>query len=358
MMDKKLIFVINPGSTSTKMAVFENESCMFKENIIHTTEELSQFSVLTDQFPYRKQILLQKLSEKGFVIQNFSGIASRGGGLKPTPSGVYKINEQMISDLRTCKYLSHASNLGGLIAHDLSMQFSIPAYIADPVTVDEMNSIARYSGLKGIERISIWHALNQKYVARRAAKDLGKEYENCNLIVVHMGGGISVGAHQNGRVIDVNNALNGEGPFSAERAGTLPTGQLANMCFSGEFTKEEMKKKLGGKGGMVSHLGTNNAKEVEEKAENGDQVCLFITHAMIYQIAKTIGEMSAVLFGKVDAIVFTGGMAYSKMIINQIEDYISFIAPFLVYPGEDEMEALAINIYRVLTGKVEAKIYE
>jgi butyrate kinase len=357
-MDKKLIFVINPGSTSTKVAVFENETYLFKENIIHTTEELSQFANLTDQFPYRKQILLNKLSEKGFSLKVFSGIAARGGGLKPIPSGVYKINEQMISDLKTCKYLIHASNLGGLIAQDLSEQFGIPAYIADPVTVDEMEPVARYSGLKGVERICIWHALNQKFIARRAAKDLGKEYEKCNLIVIHMGGGISVGAHKNGKVIDVNNALNGEGPFSAERAGTLPTGQLAKMCFSGEFSKDEMKKKLGGKGGMVSHLGTNNAKEVEDLAEQGDARCLHITHAMIYQIAKTIGEMSAVLSGEVDAIVFTGGMAYSKMIIKQIEEYISFIAPFLVYPGEDEMEALAINIYRVLTGRFEAKNYE
>jgi butyrate kinase len=357
-MEKKLIFVINPGSTSTKVAVFENEICLFKENVQHTSEELAKFEKLTDQFPYRKQILLNKLEEKGFSLNKFSAIASRGGGLKPISSGVYKVNELMVSDLKTCKYLTHASNLGGLIANELSQQFSIPAYIADPVTVDEMEPIARYSGLKGVERICIWHALNQKYIARRAAKDLGKEYEKCNLIVVHMGGGISVGAHQKGKVIDVNNALNGEGPFSAERAGTLPTGQLANMCFSGEFTKDEMKKKLGGKGGMVSHLGTNNAKEVEDKAELGDEICLFITHAMIYQIAKTIGEMSAVLFGNVDAIVFTGGMAYSKMIIKQIEDYISYIAPFLVYPGEDEMEALAINIYRVLTGKFEAKIYE
>lgn len=357
-MDKKLIFVINPGSTSTKVAVYENEICLFKENIIHSTEELSQFSALTDQFSYRKEILLNKLSEKGFSIQDFSGIASRGGGLKPLPSGVYGINDLMVSDLKSCKYLTHASNLGGLIAQDLSREFSIPAYIADPVTVDELEPLARYSGLKGIERVSIWHALNQKYIARRASKDLGKNYESCNLIVIHMGGGISVGAHKKGKVIDVNNALNGDGPFSAERSGTLPTGQLADICFSGQYNKEEMIKLLAGKGGMVSHLGTNNAKEVEDKAELGDESCLFITHAMIYQIAKTIGEMSCVLSGEVDAIVFTGGMAYSKMIIKQIEDYIAFIAPFLVYPGEDEMEALAVNIFRVLTGKVEAKVYE
>jgi butyrate kinase len=357
-MDKKLIFVINPGSTSTKVAVFQNETCLFKENIIHSTEELSQFSNLIDQFPYRKNILLNKLEEKGFSLHNFSGIASRGGGLKPIPSGVYKINDTMVSDLKTCKYLTHASNLGGLIAYDLSKEFSLPAFIADPVTVDELSPLARYSGLKGIERVSIWHALNQKFIARRAAKDLGKEYEKCNLIVVHMGGGISIGAHCKGQVIDVNNALNGEGPFSAERAGTLPTGQLAKMCFCGEFSKEEMKKKLAGKGGMVSHLGTNNAKEVEDKAELGNEECLFITHAMIYQIAKTIGEMSSVLYGEVDAIVFTGGMAYSKLIIKQIEDYVMFIAPFLVYPGEDEMEALATNIYRVLIGQFSAKMYE
>jgi len=356
-MDNKLIFVINPGSTSTKVAVFENETCLFKENIIHSTEELSQFNNLIEQYPYRKKILLNKLNEKGFSLHQFSGIASRGGGLKPLPSGVYAINELMISDLKTCKYLTHASNLGGLIAKDLSQEFSLPSFIADPVTVDELAPLARYSGLKGVERASIWHALNQKFIARKAANHLGKKYEESNLIVIHMGGGISVGAHQLGQVVDVNNALNGDGPFSAERSGSLPTGQLAKLCFSGEFNKEEMKKKLAGKGGMVSHLGTNNAKEVEDKAEMGDEDCLFITHAMIYQIAKTIGEMSAVLCGKVDAVVFTGGMAYSKMIIKQIEDYISFIAPILVYPGEDEMEALAINVFRVLIGQIEAKKY-
>lgn len=357
-MEKKLIFVINPGSTSTKVAVFDNESCLFKENIIHTAEELSQFANLTDQLPYRKKIILSKLQEKGFKLSDFAGIASRGGGLKPIPSGVYKINSQMISDLSTCKYLTHASNLGGLIANDLSQEYSLPAYIADPVTVDEFGTLARYSGLKGIERVSIWHALNQKFIARRAAKDIEKKYEDSNLIVIHMGGGISIGAHCKGKVIDVNNASNGEGPFSAERAGTIPSWQLAKMCFSGEYTKDEIKKKLAGKGGMVSHIGTNNAKEVEDKAELGDEKCLFITHAMIYQIARTIGEMSTVLNGNVDAIVFTGGMAYSKMILKQIEEYVSFIAPFLVYPGEDEMEALAINVLHVLNHELEAKIYE
>lgn len=357
-MDKKFIFVINPGSTSTKVAVFENETCLFKENIVHSTEQLSIFSSLMEQIPYRKQILLNKLNEKGFSLNNFAAIASRGGGLKALPSGVYSVNELMVSDLKSCKYLTHASNLGGIIASDLSLEFSIPAYIADPVTVDELEPLARYSGLKGVERVSIWHALNQKFVARRAANDLGKKYEEINLIVIHMGGGISIGAHQKGLVVDVNNALNGDGPFSAERAGSLPTGQLAKLCFNGNFTKEEIKKRLAGNGGMVSHLGTNNAKEVEDRAEMGDKNCLFITHAMIYQIAKTIGEMSAVLSGNVDAIVFTGGMAYSKMIIKQIEEYVSFIAPFLVYPGEDEMEALAINIYRVLENQFIAKTYE
>lgn len=357
-MEKKLIFVINPGSTSTKVAIFENETCLFKENIIHSTEELQQFSTLIDQYPYRKQILLDKLNEKGFDLSHFSAIASRGGGLKPISSGVYVINESMIFDLQTCKYLTHASNLGGLIAFDMAKQYNIPAYIADPVTVDELEPLARYSGLKGISRVSIWHALNQKYIARKAAKEIGKPYEKCNLIVVHMGGGISIGAHCNGQVIDVNNALNGDGPFSAERAGSLPTLPLAKMCFSGKFTKEEMKKKLAGKGGMVSHLQTNNAKDVEDRAEKGDKECLLITQAVIYQIARTIGEMSTVLCGKVDAIVFTGGMAYSKMIIDQIESYISFIASFKIYPGEDEMEALAVNIYRVISGSAVAKTYE
>lgn len=357
-MDDRLILVINPGSTSTKLAVYRNVECLVKENILHSAEELKVFPNLIDQFGYRKQKILHWLEQKGYPLSRFAAIAARGGGIKPIPSGVYKVNEQMLDDLRTCRYLTHASNLGAILANALSDGQKIPAFIADPVVVDEMEDIARISGYQPMERVSIWHALNQKHVARRAAKDIGKRYEDCHFIVVHMGGGISIGAHCKGKVIDVNNALNGEGPMSAERSGSLPILALAELCFSGKYSHAEMKKLIAGKGGMVSHLGTNNAKEVEDRAEQGDLTCKKVMEAMLYQIAKLIGEMSTVLKGKVDRIVYTGGMAYSKVIDKMLDEYVSFIAPSLVYPGEDEMEALAINIYRVMTGETAPNVYQ
>ena len=347
-MHEHLIFVINPGSTSTKVAIFSGNSELAKENIQHSTEELQKFSHIIEQYPFRKKILLKWLEEKGYHLDSFSAIASRGGLLHPLPSGVYRINDMMIQDLKSCKYGSHASNLGAIIAFDLSNEFNIPAYIADPVTVDEMHILARYSGLKGLERKSIFHALNQKYIARKAAKDLGKEYDESNLIVVHLGGGISVGAHFQGKVIDVNNALNGEGPYSAERSGTIPSLSLLKLCFSGKYSCDEMLKKLAGQGGMVSHLGTNNAKIVEDKAMEGDKDYQIVFDGMIYQTAKMIGEMSAVLSGEVDAIVLTGGMARSKYLCNEVKAYTSHIAQLMVYPGEDEMAALAENAFFII----------
>lgn len=357
-MEEYLILVINPGSTSTKLAIYQQENCLVKENITHSADELKGFTNLMDQLSYRKEKILFWLAQKGYALPQFTAIAARGGGIKPIPSGVYQVNELMLEDLRTCKYLTHASNLGAVLADELSNDLKIPAYIADPVVVDELDDIARISGLQSIERVSIWHALNQKHVARRAARDIGKKYEDCNFIVVHMGGGISIGAHCKGKVIDVNNALNGEGPMSAERSGSIPILALAELCFSGKYTHAEMKKLNAGKGGMVSHLGTNNAKEVEERAEQGDPECKKIMDAMLYQMAKLIGEMSTVLKGEVDRIVYTGGMAYSKVIDKMLDEYVSFIAPSVVYPGEDEMEALALNIYHVLTGEMKSNIYE
>ncbi len=352
-----LIFVINPGSTSTKVAVFSGKEELCKENIQHSVDELKEYENIIQQYPFRKKILLEWLKEKGYELNTFSAIASRGGLLHPLPSGVYPISPAMVEDLKSCRYGSHASNLAAIIAYDLAKEYRIPAFIADPVTVDEMHSTARFTGLRGIERKSIFHALNQKYIARKAAKDIGKKYEECNLIVVHLGGGISIGAHQYGLVVDVNNALNGEGPYSAERSGTLPILSLLKLCFSGKYSREEMIKLLAGKGGMVSHLGTNNAKEVEGKALEGDKECHLIFEGMIYQTAKTIGEMSAVLWGRVDAIVLTGGMARSKYLCKAISDYTSFIAPLMVYPGEDEMAALAENAFAVLTKEMQTNIY-
>ncbi|MCX8094983.1 MAG: butyrate kinase [Caldisericia bacterium] len=352
------ILVINPGSTSTKIGIFEGEKPLFIEVIRHNSEEIKSFKKIFDQYDFRKNAVLQFLKNKNIDPSTLSCVVGRGGLIKPLASGTYIINEKMIEDLREAKRGEHASNLGAIIAYEIAKPLRIPAFIVDPVVVDEMDDIARISGLKGIERKSIFHALNQKAVARRAAKDLGKRYEDVNLIVAHLGGGISVGAHRKGRVVDVNNALNGDGPFAPERAGGLPTQDLVDLCFSGKYTFEEMKKKLAGEGGLVSHLGTNDAREVEKRILEGDSYAKLVYEAMAYQVAKTIGEMAAVLKGEIDAIVLTGGIAYSEMLTNLIKERISFLGKILIYPGEDEMEALALGALRVLRKEEEPKIYE
>jgi len=352
------ILVINPGSTSTKIAVFDDESPVLEKTIRHSSEELKDFKNIIEQYDFRVKVIENVLKENGFKLEDFDAFVGRGGLLHPIESGTYRVNEAMLEDLKECKYGEHASNLGAIIAYNLATKVNKPAYIVDPVVVDEMEPLARYSGLKGIERKSIWHALNQKAVARRAAKDLHKKYDEVNLIVVHLGGGISVAAHKKGRTVDVNNALNGDGPFAPERAGGLPTISLVDLCMSGKYTYEEMKKLLAGKGGLVSHLGTNNAIEVEERIEKGDEYAKLVYEAMAYQVAKTVGEMAAVLKGEVDAIILTGGLARSKMLTEWIKERTSFIAPVLLYPGEDEMRALAEGALRVLKGEEKEKIYE
>jgi butyrate kinase len=352
------ILAINPGSTSTKIAVFDDESSVLEKTIRHSSEELKDFKNIIEQYDFRVKVIENVLKENGFKLEDFDAFVGRGGLLHPIESGTYRVNEAMLEDLKECKYGEHASNLGAIIAYNLATKVNKPAYIVDPVVVDEMEPLARYSGLKGIERKSIWHALNQKAVARRAAKDLHKKYDEVNLIVVHLGGGISVAAHKKGRTVDVNNALNGDGPFAPERAGGLPTISLVDLCMSGKYTYEEMKKLLAGKGGLVSHLGTNNAIEVEERIEKGDEYAKLVYEAMAYQVAKTVGEMAAVLKGEVDAIILTGGLARSKMLTEWIKERTSFIAPVLLYPGEDEMRALAEGALRVLKGEEKEKIYE
>ncbi|MGB9831956.1 MAG: butyrate kinase [Caldisericum exile] len=352
------VFVVNPGSTSTKIAVFENENSLFEKTIRHSSEELKDFKSIIDQYDFRVNVIEKELKENGFDLRDFDAFVGRGGLLHPIESGTYRVNDDMLKDLMECRYGEHASNLGAIIAYNLAQKVHKPAYIVDPVVVDEMEPLARYSGLKGIERKSIWHALNQKAVARRAAKDLGKRYEDVNLVVVHLGGGISVAAHKKGRTIDVNNALNGDGPFAPERAGGLPTISLVDLCMSGKYSYEEMKKMLAGKGGLVSHLGTNNALEVEERIEKGDSYARLVYEAMAYQVAKTVGEMATVLYGEVDAIVLTGGIARSQMLTDWIKERVSFIAPVLIYPGEDEMRALLEGALRVLRGEEKEKIYE
>lgn len=351
------ILVINPGSTSTKIALFTNDNLLFEKKIQHSTEELSVFSKINDQFDFRRKIILNFLKEKKINLASLNAIVGRGGLLRPIPSGTYRVNNRMIEDLKNSKRGEHASNLGGLLAYSIAKELSIPAYIVDPVVIDEMKPIARISGMPEIPRISILHALNQKAVARKAAEDLGKKYEKINLIVAHLGGGISVGIHSRGKVIDVNNALNGEGPFAPERSGGLPVGALVELCFSGKFSQEEIMKKIVGKGGLVAYLNTNDIREVIRRIEQGDKYAKLILEAMAYQVAKEIGAGATVLKGQIDAIVLTGGIAYNSEFIELIKDRISFLSLVMVYPGEEEMTALCEGALRVLRGEEVEKIY-
>lgn len=358
-MSNKILLTINPGSTSTKIAIFHSNKLMFLKNIKHSSEDLDKFEKISDQFQYRKDIILKELEDDGIAISSIEAIVGRGGLVKPIPSGVYEVNERMKEDLRIGLMGQHASNLGGLIADDLAK--SIPgakAFIADPVVVDEFEDVARYAGHPEFKRVSIFHALNQKAIGRIHAHDTGGIYEELNLIVAHLGGGISVGAHKKGRVIDVNQALDGEGPFSPERSGTLPMGDLVRLCFSGKYTKKEILKMITGKGGYVAYLGTNNAYEVEQRVVAGDELAIKVQEAMAYQVAKEIGAMAVVLNGEVDAILLTGGIAYDKIFIEHVKNKVQHIAAVHVYPGEDEMRALALNGLMVLEGSTEAKIYE
>lgn len=352
------ILALNPGSTSTKIALYHDDKEQFVKNIHHSNEELAGYEKISEQFSFRKEIVLKELAEAGIDINSVAAIVGRGGLVKPISSGVYEVNEALMNDLKRGVKGEHASNLGGLIANDIAASIDgARAFIADPVVVDEMHDVARISGHVYFERASIFHALNHKAVARLYAKQNNTKYEELNLIVAHMGGGVSVAAHQKGKVIDVNNALDGEGPFSPERAGGLPTGALAQLCFSGDISQNEMKKQLVGKGGFVSYLGTNSGLEVEKRALSGDEEALLIFEAMGYQTAKEIGAMAAVLKGAVDAIIITGGLAYSKHLTQYISEHISHLAKVHIEPGEDEMFALAMNGYLALSQQVEVKTY-
>lgn len=352
------VLAINPGSTTTKIAVYQNMNPIFLKTIRHTIEELDKFDDVISQLNYRKNIICEELKAAEINLDLVKIIVGRGGLVKPIESGVYEVNEAMLRDLKDSPLGEHASNLGGLIAYNMSQ--SLPdarAFITDPVVVDELDDIARVAGHPAFSRISIFHALNQKAVSRQHAKSIMKNYEDLNLIVAHLGGGITVGAHQKGRVIDVNNGLDGEGPFSPERSGTLPVGQLINMCFSGEYTKEKIKKMIKGEGGLVAYLGTNSAYDIEQRAIEGDKEAKFYYEAMAYQVAKSIGSMCPVLKGNVEGIIITGGVAHSKLFVNMIIERVYRIAPVYIYPGEDEMQALASNGLLALRGEVEIKVY-
>ncbi len=351
------ILTINPGSTSTKIAIFENESLVIEETLRHTSEEISKYQNITDQFGFRKNVIGKFLIDNGIEIKSLDAVVGRGGLLKPIEGGTYSINENMIDDLKIGILGEHASNLGGIIAREIANEANIPSYIVDPVVVDEMHEIARISGISDINRKSIFHALNQKAIARRAAKEMGKQYNECNFIVAHMGGGISVGAHKNGKVIDVANALDGEGPFSPERSGGVPVGDLVKMCFSGNYTLDEIKNKIKGNGGLVGYLGTNDAREVEKMIREGNSKSKVIYEAMAYQVSKEIGACASVLKGNVDAILLTGGIAYSNLFTDMIRERVEFISDVKIYPGEDEMIALAQGGLRILNKEEEAKEY-
>ena len=353
-MNNYRILVINPGSTSTKLAVFENEKAIWKKTVRHSSEELARFAKVVDQYEYRRELLLKELAGEGIDLSNLSAVVGRGGLLKPLDGGTYLVDDAILEDLKYAQ--EHASNLGALLAKGIADQHGIPAFIVDPVCVDEMEEVARITGFPEISRKSIFHALNVKAVARLAAQQSGKKLQDCNFIVVHLGGGITINALQGGRAVDVCHGLE-EGPMTPERSGSLPMLQFLELCFSGKYTKEQLKQRLVGKGGLVAHLGTNDADLVERRALAGEPLPKLLYEAMAYQIAKFIGSQATVLKGRVDAIIMTGGLANSVPLVDWVRERVEFIAPVLRIPGEMEMEALAQGALRVISGEEQAKRY-
>lgn len=349
------IFVINPGATSTKLAVYEDDKAVWMSGAHHPVAELVQFHRSTDQYEYRMDFIRRRL-EADCIEVKFDAVIGRGGLLSPLPGGVYRVNEKMKRDLLTAE-MDHVCNLGALLADELATECGCPAFIADPVVVDEMQEVARYTGIPGMVRKSVFHALNSKAMARQYATKEGHRYEDIDVIVAHMGGGISVSAHRHGMVIDVNNALDGEGPFSTERAGTLPAGQLVDMCFSGKYTIKQIKKMIHGHGGLMAYTGTNDMITIARRAEEGEEPCRTVLDAMLYTVAKQIGAMHVALHGKEQAIIITGGIAYSDYCMARLKPQIDYLAKVVVMPGENEINSLAYNALCVLTGRIEPKKY-
>ncbi|WP_292596667.1 butyrate kinase [Mesotoga sp. UBA6090] len=355
-----IILVINPGSTSTKLALFRDSEIIGEHTIRHSPQELNQFASLYEQSAFRKALIVSFLESAGHPLTEIDAIIGRGGMLRPLEGGTYAVNDDMIEDLRSTKYGEHASNLGAILAKELALENrkGIPAYIADPVVVDEMDPVAKLSGHPDYTRRSIFHALNQKAVAREVAARYGKKYEEMNFIVVHMGGGISIGAHKRGRVVDVNNALNGDGPFSPERAGTLPISGLIKLCYSGKYSKNEVKKLIKGNGGLMAYTGTSDCQRIQQAIVDGDRQAEKAYRSMAYQIVKWTGRMAAVLSGDVDSIIITGGIAHdSRFMVPWLTEKLSFIAPISVVPGGNEELSLAMACSRVLEGIEKAKDY-
>ncbi len=351
------ILVINPGSTSTKIAIYDSENEVIRMTLRHSDTDLSKFHTIASQHEYREGLVLKFLNDNNISLLSINAVVGRGGVLSPVAGGTYKVNDAMYDFLVNAKRGEHASNLGAMLAKSIADRINVEAFIVDPVVVDELESVARIAGHPLFERISIFHALNHKAIARLAAAKMGKKYEECNFVIAHIGGGISVGAHKKGKVVDVNNALNGDGAFSAERSGTLPTEQLADICFSGKYSRQEVLKMIKGRGGVVAYLGTNDIIQVEKRIIEKDEKAEAIFNAMCYQISKEIGAYSVVLEGKVDKILITGGVANDKRLVDYISRMVSFIAPVEVYPGEEEMRPLALGALRVLNKEEKAKEY-
>lgn len=351
------LLIINPGSTSTKIGVYDGEKEIFVETLRHSSEEIDKYDSIFEQKNFRKEVIMNILKKNNIDVSSLDAIVGRGGMLRPIPGGTYEVTDKLLEDLKIGVSGQHASNLGGILANEIAKEVGIRSFIVDPVVVDELQDVARISGMPELPRRSIFHALNQKAVAKRYAKECGKRYEDLNLVVVHMGGGVSVAAHRDGLVIDVNNTLDGDGPFSPERSGSVPVGDLVKLCFSGKYTESEIYSKIVGKGGYVAYLNTNDARDVLKAKEEGDEYASLIFEAFIYQICKAIGEMSTVLNGKVSQIILTGGIAYSPVVVNAIKERVQWISDITVYPGEDELLALAQGALRVLNGEEEGKVY-
>ncbi len=351
------VLVINPGSTSTKIGLYRDDEEVFSKSLSHPAAEIAKYARIGDQYEMRERLILDALKEASFDVRQLSAVIGRGGLMKPIPGGCYSVCEAMKEDLREGRFGEHASNLGALIASAIARQAGCPAFIADPVVVDELDEVARVSGHPELPRKSIFHALNHKSVGRHAAAKMGRRYEDVNLIIVHLGGGVSVGLHRKGRVVDVNNALDGDGPFSPERTGGIPAGQLMKLCFSGKFSEKEIKQQITGKGGMVAYLGTNDAREVEAMVRAGDPKAVLVHGAMAYQVAKEIGAMACVAEGKVDGIVLTGGLARDPILVDGIRKRVGWIGEILMFPGERELESLRESALRVLRKEESPRSY-
>lgn len=351
------VLVLNPKSTKTIISVFHNDLCIFKETIHHNTKFKNDMTALNNEVAIRKTQILRLLSDAGINMSKLDAVSAIGGLLRSIEGGTYLVTQDILIDLKNSFNGKHASNLGGILAYEIAQGLNIPAYIVDPPVVDELCHLAKFSGLPEIERISIFHALNQKAVARMAAKELNKTYENVNLIVAHLGNGITIGAHEKGKVIDVNNGLHGDGPFSLERAGTIPSEALISLCFSGEYSKDDIIRKITYKGGLKAYLNTDDLNEIEERIANNDEYAKTVVEAMAYQIAKEIGSMAAVLSGNVEGVVLTGELAKSKLLTDFITERVIWIADVFPYPGEYDLQAINAGTLRVLKNEEQPKEY-